>query len=160
MIEQNQAYKLEFQNFRRVHRNRAVGELFAIELEITEDEWHHLSDFPQDALGEVALCWLERAETPEKPKREAKAKEPTPYGQFWREMDKRGFHNRHDVRTWLGAHDMMEAHAKDRLRQLFNAKSRATDVSPESLREWLSRMPESDGAITMVERLAVEANKS
>lgn len=87
-------------------------------------------------------------------KQTGKPKEATPYGAFWRELDKRGFHNRQDVRTWLGAHDLMEAQAKERLRQLFNAKSRGTDISPESLREWLSRMPDSDSAITMVERIS------
>lgn len=28
MIEQGQPYSMEFQNFRRVHRNRVIGELF------------------------------------------------------------------------------------------------------------------------------------
>lgn len=100
MIEQNQAYKLEFQNFRRVHRNRAVGELFAIELEVSEDDWHHLSDFPQDALGEVALCWTERAEAP--PKREAKPKEPTPYGLFWKAVRLSSIPDRVELHDWLG----------------------------------------------------------
>ena len=154
-IEQNRPYSMEFQNFRRVHRNRAVGELFAVELEITEEDWHYLSAFPQDAIGQVAIQWSDRAGAQEKPKREAKpAKLPTPYGAFWRELDKAGFHNRHDVRTWLGAHDLMEAQAKDRLRQAFSAQSRATDISPQSLREWLARMPDSDGAIAMIEKLA------
>lgn len=91
---------------------------------------------------------------PAKEKREPKPpKEPTPYGAFWRELDKMGFHNRHDVRGWLGAHDLMEAQAKERLREVFRAKSRATDISPQTLREWLARMPGSDSAITMIEKI-------
>ncbi len=82
-IGQNQPYSMEFQNFRRVHRNRVVGELFAIELEITEEDWHYLSAFPQDAIGQVAIQWSDRAGAAEKPKREPKPpKQATPYGAF------------------------------------------------------------------------------
>lgn len=61
MIEQGQSYTVEFNNFRRVHRNRADGELFAIELEIAEEDWHYLADFPRDAIGDMVLRWMERA---------------------------------------------------------------------------------------------------
>lgn len=136
MIEQGQAYKLEFQNFRRVHRNRAIGELFAVELEVTEDDWHHLSDFPQDALGEVALCWLERAGITEKPKREAKPKGA--HGKFWQAFRLSSAPQSLDLQEWL---ELAEYRANGALatpeqvwqamRAKFNTES-LTFVSPET----------------------------
>ena len=158
MIQQNQIYSLEFQNFRRVHRNRAIGELFAVELEITEDEWHHLQSFPQDAIGVMAIKWTERLGEPEKPKREPKRpKEPTPYGKFWQAMDNAGFHNRPDVRRWIEcASTDSEWEAKTRLRLALCVEKRSKQASPESVLEWMRRADYLDGAITFVENLAAE----
>lgn len=158
MIEQNQVYAVEFNNFRRKHVNRGGNEIFLIEQEISEDDWHHLGAFPTDAIGTVGLQWTDRAAVPEKPKREPKPpKEPTPYGKFWQAMDKAGFHNRPDVRDWLGAQSSTEEAAKRLLRLAFGAESRATFVSPEDVEEWLRCQPNSGSAITMVRKIWVEA---
>jgi hypothetical protein len=140
MIEQNQVYTLEFQNFRRKHANRADSELFLIEMEITEAEWHYLQSFPRDAIGNCAIQWTERAaitEKPEKPAKQAKEpkpkKEPTPYGQFWRDLDKAGFHNRPDVRQWINYDGSDEAEAKERMRILLEVDKRSLQASPERL---------------------------
>lgn len=86
-------------------------------------------------------------------KRQPKVKEPTPYGAFWQALDKAGFHNRPDVRRWIGYSGLDERDAKQRLRQIFNAQSRATDISPDDLREWAARMPDNDSVLTMIETL-------
>jgi hypothetical protein len=154
VIEQNQVYAIEFSNLRRVHKNRACGEIFCIELEITENEWHYLSDFPQDAIGNVALQWTERATMePSKPKREPKpAKQPAPYGQFWRELDRSGFHNRPDIRQWIDYDGMDEGEAKERIRQVLGVGKRSMEASPEVLIAALRKYDNSWGAITAVEQ--------
>lgn len=153
-IEQNRPYSMEFQNFRRVHRNRAIGELFAVELEITEEDWHYLSAFPQDAIGQVAIQWSDRAGAQEKPKREAKpAKLPTPYGAFWRELDKAGFHNRPDVRRLTGYHGADDAAAKVALRDWLGVGKRSLYASPEALIELLDGEGATDARV-MAHRVA------
>ncbi len=146
MIEQGQVYSVEFQNFRRVHRNRANGELFAVEFEITEDEWHHLADFPQDAIGQLGLVWTERVGVVEKPKAKIKGS----HGKFWQELH--SFHNRPDVRHWLGVEVgyATEKAAIERLYEIFNVTSR-TFISSDALRDWVSKMPDCDGALTVIE---------
>lgn len=124
-IEQNQPYSMEFQNFRRVHRNRAVGELFAIELEITEEDWHYLSAFPQDAIGQVALQWSDRAGAPEKPKREAKPKGE--HGAFWAKLVRSSAYDSRELQAWLGVESREAVH--DALRAAFGVES-LTFVSP------------------------------
>lgn len=151
MILQNQIYSLEFQNFRRTHRNRAGGELFLIEFEITETEWHHLGDFPQDAIGEIALRWTERVAAPEKPRREPKPKQATPFGQFWYELDRSGFHNRLAVRAWLDYDGIDEGEAKRRLREKLGVEHRSTEASPERLIAAMRAAGGLDGAITAAE---------
>ena len=108
-----------------------------------------------DGDGMMRFEFLPGAPQSEKPKREAKpAKEPTPYGKFWQEMDKAGFHNRHDVRTWINAHDLMEAATKERMRKAWRVTSRANEMSPDDVVAWLMDQPESHGAITMVRKIA------
>lgn len=124
-IEQNQPYSMEFQNFRRVHRNRAIGELFAVELEITEEDWHYLSAFPQDAIGQVAIQWSDRAGAPEKPKREAKPKGE--HGAFWAKMVKSSAYDCRDLQAWLEVGSREEVH--EALRAAFGVES-LTFVSP------------------------------
>lgn len=151
MIEQNQVYTLEFQNFRRVHRNRADGEIFCIEIQISEDEWHHLASFPQDAIGNAALQWTDRAAV-EPPKRQPKPKAaPSPYGAFWRELDRTGFHNRPDVRRWLDYDGMDEAEAKRLIREALGVTHRSTEASPEILIAALRKYDNSWAAISTVE---------
>jgi len=124
-IEQNQPYSMEFQNFRRVHRNRAIGELFAVELEITEEDWHYLSAFPQDAIGQVAIQWSDRAGASEKPKREAKPKGE--HGAFWAKMVKSSAYDCRDLQAWLEVESSEEVH--EALRAAFGVES-LTFVSP------------------------------
>lgn len=125
MIEQGQPYSMEFQNFRRVHRNRAIGELFAVELEITEEDWHYLSAFPQDAIGQVAIQWSDRAGAPERPKREPKPKGD--YGAFWAKMVKSSAYDCHNLQAWLEVDSREAVH--DALRAAFGVES-LTFVSP------------------------------
>lgn len=140
-----------FEAFRRVHRTPQAGEMFLIELKlITQADWLRFSPEYRFRLGEASISWTSRAE---KRKRQSKAKEPTPYGAFWQQMDKAGFHNRPDVRRWIGYSGLDERDAKQCLRRIFNAQSRATDISPDDLREWAARMPDNDGVLTMIETL-------
>lgn len=89
---------------------------------------------------------------PEKPKREPKpSKEPTPYGAFWHEMDRLGFHNRPDVRAWLSVlwHDL---EPKQAIRNQFQATSRASGISPDELLSVLRKFEMAD-AVSFVENI-------
>jgi len=54
MIEQNQPYTFEINNAQRDFKPRAE-EVFLLQIEIDETEWHHLGCFPTDAIGAIAL---------------------------------------------------------------------------------------------------------
>jgi len=54
MIEQNQPYTFEINNAQRDFKPRAE-EVFLLQIEIDEAEWHHLGCFPTDAIGAIAL---------------------------------------------------------------------------------------------------------
>lgn len=81
-------------------------------------------------------------------KREAKPKGE--HGKFWELMH--SFHNRPDVRRWLGVEVgyAQERDALQRFYQLFNVTSR-TFISPDVLRDWVARMPDCDSALTAIE---------
>jgi hypothetical protein len=87
-------------------------------------------------------------------------KQPTPYGAFWQEMDKRGFHNRPDVRRWIEcASDEGESESKARLRLALGVERRSHEASPESLLEWLGSASFMDGAITFVQDVLRSINQ-
>lgn len=81
-------------------------------------------------------------------------REPKPpkgdHGKFWQEL--RAFHNRPDVRHWLAVEVgyAEEQTAIQRLYELFNVSSR-TFISPDALRDWVAKMPDCDGALTVIE---------
>lgn len=155
MIQEKQVYSFEFQNFRRKHANPACGEIFLVEVEISEEEWHYLQSFPRDAIGNCAIQWTERAAQPEaEDKRKPKAvKTPSQFGQFWRELDRTGFHNRPDIRAWTGYSGLDEATAKESLRQALKVEHRSLEASPDFVIEALSTAEGMDSAITVIENL-------
>lgn len=152
MIEQNKPYTFEMRNFTRRHRRRAIGEIFVVEMEVDEETWSYLGAFPDDAEGVASVMWTERAAPPEPPaKRQAKPKaEPTPYGRFWQELDKTGFHNRPDIRQWLDYYDADESAAKDRMREQLSVTKRSLEASPEVLIMALRKCDNMHSAITAV----------
>lgn len=113
-----------------------------------------------DADGMMRFEFSPGDSLPEKQKRKAEPKEPTPYGKFWEAMDKAGFHNRPDVRQWLSYFGALttEEDAKQAMRDQFQTRSRSI-ISPDELLVVLKKF-EIAGAITFVEnikaRLAAE----
>lgn len=99
-------------------------------------------------------------QSPAKPKREPKAKKaPTPYGKFWELLY--AFHNRPDVRAWLGVEIGFagETAAKQALRDKFGVQSRS-EIAPDALIEALqadSAAFNLAGAITACENANAKA---
>ncbi len=146
--------------FVRRHKNRdESGEIFFIQLPISQDDWIRLRDYLANGTGIAAATWIRRASEDEMPKtkgkRVAKPKpEKGPYGAIWQRLY--AFHNRHDVRHWfdleIGAED--EQKAIQMLYSMFNVTSRSF-ISPDELIERLRIGIEMgfnlDGAITAIE---------
>lgn len=106
MIEQGKVYAVDYNNFRRKHFNRAHGEVFLVEVEISQDDWYYLRDFPTDATGTIGLQWTDRAEVTAKEKRLPKTKEPvTANGRLWQYLIAHGFHRMDSVKHWLDYED-------------------------------------------------------
>lgn len=109
------------------------------------------------AIADKALrfAFADEGTVPGKVKREPKPpKQPTPYGKFWQEMDKSGFHNRPDVRQWIDYYEADEAEAKELIRRMLGVEKRSLEASPEMLvaamLAWDTLLMHS--AITAVER--------
>ena len=157
MIEQNQPYSFEVRNFRRVHRNRQIGEVFLIELEIDEETWGHLGSFPTDADGMASLMWTERAESPvPKPKKEKPPKGD--YGAFWQAMVQSGFMAHPDMQEVF--YDLRAANHRDAeypaeklIYDSFAVQSRA-QISPARLRDWLKvrRLPAESSVWVLIDQ--------
>lgn len=86
-----------------------------------------------DSDGTMRFEFAPGDSLPEKPKREAKAKEPTPYGAFWQKLDAKGFHNSSDIRRLTGYRGNDSDEAKAALRRWLNVEARSVQISPENL---------------------------
>ena len=75
------------------------------------------------------------------------AKEPTPYGAFWRELDARGFHNHPNVRLLTGYHLDSDDDAKTVLRRWLNVEKRSLHASPQMLIELLDGEGATDARV-------------
>lgn len=148
MITQNQPVRFEWRNFRRSFRTAKIGDIHLIQVEVDAEVWQNLDTMPKDADGEMVIWWETRGEGV------GKEKNPKPpkgaHGKFWQELH--SFHNRPDVRLWLGVEVgyATEKAAINRLYEIFNVTSR-TFISPDDLRDWVSKMPDCDGALTVIE---------
>lgn len=115
------------------------------------------------ALGDKALRFVFRDSGAGAIKREPKpAKQPTPHGRFWRELDRSGFHNRPDVRAWLSSEGLNEPDAKDAIRRWFAVESRAKEISPQLLIRGMQSVGgrlDLSGAITMVENAKAKVER-
>lgn len=151
--ERAQRIRIGYEGCKRVHRNRQIGELFLLELVVSEDDWLKLRALPFGELGTVTLLWTARAEAETGKvvpmKRVAKEKAAKgDYGQFWQRLY--DFQNRPDVQHWLGAETPDDA--KWLLCARFGVTSR-TFISPDALlAELRSHSGLLAGAITAVER--------
>lgn len=145
---------LGFEAFRRFHRTPATGEMFFVELVlVSQVDWLRFLPKYRFQLGEATILWNSRAA---KEKRPPKAKEPTPYGAFWCELDGRGFHNRPDVREWLNHYENSEDGAKDALRRKLGVTKRSLEASPDVLLCALEAAGDMAGAITAVQVAAAK----
>lgn len=147
-----------FTAFFRRHKNPLkAGEMFFLELHISQDDWIRCRDYVGLGLGVASIIWTARAIEEEKPivkkQRERKAKEPSPYGAFWQRLHT--FHNRFDVRHWLGFDQGQEFEraALDKFYAIFEVESR-TEIDPAVLLRVLEMEKKKganlDGAISQV----------
>lgn len=106
-----------------------------------------------DSDGTMRFEFAPGGSLPEKSKREAKTKEPTPYGRFWQAMDRAGFHNRPDVRAWLSYFGEIKSddEAKQALRDQFQTSSRS-NISPDELLAALKKFDLAE-AMAFVEKV-------
>ena len=87
--------------------------------------------------------------------KKANEKERSPFGAFWHELDKCGFHNQKDVRRWVGYTGQDQEEAKDAVRGFFGVERRSYQLSPELL---IGTMEEAGGLNDAIE-LAEKARK-
>lgn len=141
----------------RKHVNREESnEIFLLHLRVEGPEWWALGDPSQLGSGEAGICWQTRAVKPEKVTKSRAVKlAKGRYGQVWRSM--MSFHNRLDVREWLGVEVgyAFEAEAIAKIYERFNVTSRSF-ISPEALLHVLGEAHIKGkvnlaGAITFVE---------
>lgn len=158
--EECKSVTVGFTAFLRRHRNKELGEIFFLQMVISQDDWLRLRDMPRHSLGTVTVTWTARAEELiEKPKPSAKTrkpktvKEPSLYGQFWYQMDKAGFHNRPDVRAWTGYSGLDDGEAREALRRALKVEHRSLEASPDFVIEAMATAEGLDGAITLIENL-------
>lgn len=130
------------------------GKATKVKLDVYPTDMHAFLGAIRSAESDIPMRFeFAPGETlPAKEKREPKPpKEPTPYGAFWREMDRLGFHNRPDVRAWLSVlwHDL---EPKQAIRNQFQATSRASGISPDELLSVLRKFEMAD-AVSFVENI-------
>lgn len=176
----------EGQNFRRAYRERQVGPLYLIQVEIDKEMWDACALIPRDSIIVGTLAWTPdgvdepvkvsvpaseptKPEPPaEKPKPERKARAPKlkgPYSFQWQCLCQKGFTNNDAVRHALEAHFFGEGEiqtaeeADEAIRRVFGVKSR-TDISMSKLKQWLEVYGDSlpiDGPLTMIENAEIFA---
>lgn len=153
--ECGQHIRIGYEGCKRLHRNRQIGELFLLELVVSEDDWLKLRALPFAEIGTVALLWTARleAETGKVlPMKHTRKEKPAKgeYGAFWQQLW--DFQNRPDVRQWLDYNGQDEVEAKRLLCAQFNVTSR-TFISPDALLATLREQSDTmAGAMIAVER--------
>lgn len=92
IIQTGVPIRFEWRNFRRQYRERNIGSLYLIQIEIDADTWATLETMPREADGEMVMWVTEVGGVKEeKPKKE---KEPKgPHGQLWKHLHQAGFVN-------------------------------------------------------------------
>ncbi len=157
MIQQDSPQRFDWRNFRRKFRTRSIGDIHLIEMEIDAETWQALDTMPKDADGEMVIWWTTRGEAVGKERTPKPLKKPTPYGAFWHEMDKSGFHNRPDVRAWLSVL-WNDLDPKQAIRNQFQTTSRASGISPDELLSVLRKFEMAD-AVSFVENIKAKTNQ-
>ena len=129
--------RFAWKNFRRGYSDRrgnGVGAVYKIEVEVLAEDWATLETMPRHADGEMVMWVTDVGMEPEKPKREKKAKEATPYGQIWKELHLAGFFNAPGIRESIEAvreDDCTGPHLL--MRKVFGVESLSREVGPEQI---------------------------
>jgi len=134
----NKPVQLTWRNRRVITKENTKGEFFClVQFEFDEEAWGFLRTIPRNADGEMLIWITEIGMEPEKPKREKKPKEKTPYGAIWKELVLAGFFNCPGVREALDAADVLAnpLTAHQLMRKIFGVESLSREVSPERIYE-------------------------
>lgn len=87
IIQPGVPVRFEWRNFRRQYRERSIGALHLIQIEISAEDWAALATMPRDADGEIVMWVTEVGGVKEEnPRREKKPKVKTPFGDLWQEL--------------------------------------------------------------------------
>lgn len=141
----------------REARSKQFGTARKVTFDIDLEFYTMLQHRLPEGVTLKGILWVEDAsaqppeEAAEVKEREAKPKpERGIHGKFWELLH--SFHNRPDVRGWLGfdVGYASEKAALAALYRIFNKTSR-TFISPDDLRAWVARMPDCDGALKVIE---------
>lgn len=143
-LQPNQPIRFEGRNARPGFRRLKTGDIYTLNIEITEDDWNSLKTVPENALLEVVLWHHDGDPDPtakaEQPK--TQPKERGEHGAYWNQMFKKGFQNYPDLIQVLSC---TGDQIRLRLHDVFSTDT-LTTVSPTDFERFL----ESEGLTSLV----------
>ena len=126
--------QLSWNNRRVITKENTKGEFFClVQFEFDEEAWGFLKTIPRNANGEMVIWVTEVGMEPEKPKKEKKAKEKTPFGDMWRELYLAGFSGCPGVMEAREQFSGVGLDLRKQMRKVFGVESLSREVGPERI---------------------------
>ena len=133
MIKEGEVFEFEARNLQPKFARRKIGDVYALNVELTEDQWEQIKLIPPGATLVGRLYWTmgDDPQIAEKADKQIKGE----YGKFWEAMCKKGLLNNLDLRQVLGQDDGSPQDTKRALYDAFNVCS-LSEIHPAEFARW------------------------
>lgn len=136
MIDEGQVFEFEATNPQPKFARRKIGDVYALNVEISEETWEQLKLIPRGAMLIGRLYWTlgDDPHLAEKADRQLKGE----FGAFWASMCKRGVLNNLDLRQVLDKDAANPQETKYALYEAFGVTS-LSQIHPADFARWAAQ---------------------